>query len=204
MRVTEERSGERGQRLAALIAALCLAGCSASQQVGSPSQLASPASQYCATEGGKRVVERAVDGDIGVCVFAGSRQCEEGALLRGDCPRGGIPVSGYATTSERHCAIRGARMTIPGCALSPAGLYESSVATLTLGAGRVAMVIMGSSGGTSRYLAPGNWESSGTVVMVSTEDERLVFDYAGDRLVAREWDRRIWGAAGPGTLMRKR
>jgi hypothetical protein len=56
----------------------------------------------------------------------------------------------------------------------------------------------------SRYLAPGEWESSGNVVTVSTEHERLVFDYAGDRLVAREWDRRIWGEAGLGTLMRQR
>jgi hypothetical protein len=39
---------------------------------------------------------------------------------------------------------------------------------------------------------------------VSTEHERLVFDYAGDRLVAREWDRRMWGQAGPGTLLRQK
>jgi putative hemolysin len=190
-------------KTAALTMALCLAGC-APQQLGTTEELASRAIQHCAAEGGKRVVERAVDGGIGVCVFPNNRQCEEWALLRGDCPRGGIPVAGYATTSERHCAIRGARMTIPGCALTPAGLYESSVATLTLGAGRVAMVRISSAGDANRYLVPGNWESSGHVVTVSTEDERLVFDYTGDRLIAREWNRRIWGAAGPGTLIRKR
>jgi hypothetical protein len=31
-----------------------------------------------------------------------------------------------------------------------------------------------------------------------------VLEYAGDRLVPREWDRKIWGAAGPGTLLRQK
>ncbi len=51
---------------------------------------------------------------------------------------------------------------------------------------------------------PGTWQTSGGVVTVSTERERLVFDYAGDRLIAREWDRNIWGAQGPGTLVRQK
>jgi putative hemolysin len=189
---------------ASLIAAFCLAGCSSLEHGDGWESSRNPAAQNCGKEGGKRVVERGADGEIGVCVFADHRQCEEWALARGDCPRGGIPVSGYATTWERHCAIRGGRMTIPGCALVPTGLYETRDATVVLGAGRVAMVSIASPAGSMRYLAPGKWESAGTVVTVSTEAERLVFDYAGDRLIARQWDRKIWGEAGPGTLLRKR
>jgi putative hemolysin len=187
--------------LAALIAALSLAGCTAP----APQQLVDPASasQYCEAQGGKRAVERGSGGEIGVCVFPDNRQCEEWALLLGQCPRGGIPVTGYATTSERHCAIRGGRMTIPGCALSPVGVYETRNVVLVLQAGRTAMFTTARSGVPTRYLAPGRWESSGNIVTVSTEHERLVFDYAGDRLVAREWDRKMWGEAGPGTLLRQ-
>jgi putative hemolysin len=186
----------------AVIAALSLVGCGtpAPQQLASPT----PASQYCGAQGGKRTVERGPGGGIGVCVFAENRQCEEWALLRGDCPSGGVPVAGYATTSERHCAIRGGRMTIPGCALSPVGTYETTAVsgmTLMLDAGHGAML---SSGRPNRYLVPGKWETSGIAVTVSTEHERLVFDYAGDRLVTREWDRRTWGEAGPGTLLRRK
>ena len=187
-------------RLAALIAvlaALSLAGCTAT----APDHLANPASQHCGEQGGKRTVERGPGGEIGVCEFAGNRQCEEWALLRGECPRGGIPIAGYATTSERHCAIRGGRMTIPGCALSPVGTYETRNVTLVLYAGRSAVL---SAGRPSRHLVPGEWASSGNVVTVSTEQERLVFDYTGDRLVPREWDRRTWGEAGPGTLVRRK
>jgi putative hemolysin len=191
--------------LAACTAAFVLAACS----VPTPQQpLPSGASvsQYCEAQGGTRTVERGPFGEIGVCVFEGKRQCEEWALRLGRCPRGGISVSGYATTSERHCAIRGGRMTIPGCALSPVGLYETTLpaaaggaerkVTLVLEAGHAAVLSTG-------YLSPGRWESSGELVTVTTEHERLVFELAGDRLTAREWDRATWGAAGPGTLLRR-
>ena len=189
----------RTWRLCAWLAAAALAACSApSPQPGTVTPAS--ASQHCEAQGGQRRVERGPEGEIAVCVFEGHRQCEEWALLLGECPRGGIPVAGYATTSERHCAIRGGRMTIPGCARSPTGLYEASEVLLLLqaGSGRSAMLRQKGS------LMPGTWQSSGSVVTVSTERERLVFDYAGDRLIPREWDRAIWGAPGPGTLMRQR
>jgi putative hemolysin len=195
-------------RLAALIVAFSLAACTAP----GPQQMPTTASaaEYCGTQAGTRTVERGPFGEIGVCVFEGNRQCEEWALLLGRCPRGGIPVGGYATTSERHCAIRGGRMTIPGCALSPVGLYETTLpapsggagrsVTLVLDAGRVAMLSRALPGGTSQ-LVPGRWESSGDIVTVTTENERLVFEHKSDRLIARDWDRAIWGASGPGTLL---
>jgi putative hemolysin len=198
------------RRLLAFIAALCLAGCT----TPGPEDLALRASQHCEAQGGKHTLERGPGGTIGVCVFPDKRQCEEVALLRGQCPREGIPVGGYATTSERHCAIRGGFMTIPGCQLSPAGTYEgmrptgSGVGersvTLVLDPNHGAMLGTAFSGRERPYLEPGRWETFGNRVTVSTDNERLVFDYTGDRLIAREWDRKLWGAGGPGTLMRQR
>jgi putative hemolysin len=187
----------------AFIAALSLAGCKSAPPPAEPRIDAASAAQNCESLGGKRTMERGPDGEIAVCVFPGNRQCEEWALLFGQCARGGIDVSGYATTSERHCAIRGGRMTIPGCELSPIGLYEARNVVLLLQAGNTAM-LRTYSADASRYLMSGTWTRSGGVVTVSTEPERMVLEYAGDRLIPREWDRKIWGAAGPGTLLRQK
>jgi putative hemolysin len=189
-------------RRTALIAVLALAACTTkAPDLGNVT--GQSAAQNCETLGGKRRMERGADGEIAVCVFPNNRQCEEWALLLGDFQRGGIEVGGYATTSERHCAIRGGRMTIPGCELSPVGLYEARNMVLLLQAGSTAMVRTYSADA-SRYLMAGRWTRSGSVITVSTEPERMVLEYAGDRLVPREWDRKIWGAAGPGTLMRQK
>jgi hypothetical protein len=188
---------------AAFIAALSLAACKSPPPPAERLLDAASAAQNCESLGGKRTVERGTDGEIVVCVFPRNRQCEEWALLFGQCPRGGIDVSGYATTSERHCAIRGGRMTIPGCELSPVGLYEARNMALLLQAGSTAM-LRTYSADASRYLMAGTWSRSGGVITVSTEPERLVFEYAGDRLVPREWDHKVWGAAGPGPLVRQK
>lgn len=186
-----------------LIAVLALAACATKAPPDLTSVTSQSAAQNCETLGGKRRIERGADGEIAVCVFPNNRQCEEWALLLGDCARGGIEISGYATTSERHCAIRGGRMTIPGCELSPIGLYEARNVVLLLQAGNTAM-LRTYSADASRYLMAGTWARSGSLVTVSTEPERMVLEYAGDRLIPREWDRKIWGAAGPGTLMRQK
>ena len=55
----------------------------------------------------------------------------------------------------------------------------------------------------SRFQAKGVWELKGAQVAVSTLREWMLFDYAGNELVAREWDRTVWGDAGPGTLRRR-
>jgi putative hemolysin len=187
------------KRSNAWVAAFFLAACSAPAPQPQTVTAAS-AAQHCESQGGQRRVESGADGEIGVCSFQGDRQCEEWALLLGECPSGGIPVAGYATTSERHCAIRGGRMTIPGCALSPTGVYEASNVLLVLQAGRGRAAMLRQTGN----VMPGTWQGSGNVVTVITERERLVFDYAGDRLIPREWDRALWGAHGPGTLLRQR
>jgi len=61
------------------------------------------------------------------------------------------------------------------------------------------------SGRPSRFLAEGAWESAGSEVTVNLGGERparMVFRRAGDQLIAREWDRSLWGEAGPGVLHR--
>jgi len=129
----------RNSRRTVLIAVLALAACT-TKAPDLANVTPQSAAQNCETLGGTRRVERGADGEIAVCVFPNKRQCEEWALLLGNCPRGGIDVSGYATTSERHCAIRGGRMTIPGCELSPVGVYEARNVVLLLQAGNTAML----------------------------------------------------------------
>jgi putative hemolysin len=76
-------------------------------------QLANPASVNCAQQGGTLTIERRPDGaEFGVCVFADNYQCEEWALLRGECPKTGLRVTGFATPSGRYCAITGGRYSV--------------------------------------------------------------------------------------------
>lgn len=81
-------------------------------------QLANPASVNCIAQGGTLSIERRPDGgQFGVCVFVDNYQCEEWALLRGECPKGGLRVTGYVTPAGRYCAITGGRyatVSLPG------------------------------------------------------------------------------------------
>lgn len=71
-------------------------------------QLANPASKNCVAQGGHVVIEQHPrGGEYGVCLFTDNRQCEEWAMLRGDCRAGGIRVTGYVMPAARYCAIRG-------------------------------------------------------------------------------------------------
>jgi putative hemolysin len=80
-----------------------------------PSYLANPASVNCVKKGGKVVIEKRGDGgEYGLCLFEDNRQCEEWALFRGNCPLGGIKVTGYATPAGRYCAITGGEYTVTG------------------------------------------------------------------------------------------
>jgi putative hemolysin len=79
----------------------------------SPPKLANPASQYCVDHKGTLRIERRPNGgQFGVCVFTDDRQCEEWALLRGECPAGGLRVTGYVTPAARYCAVTGGRYTV--------------------------------------------------------------------------------------------
>ncbi len=92
--------------------------------------MVNPASQNCIAQGGKLEIEERGDGAVtdgavtdgaaasggqfGVCYFEDNRQCEEWALLRGECPAGGVKVTGYNTPAARYCAITGGTYTITG------------------------------------------------------------------------------------------
>jgi len=93
------------------LAVAWLGGCAAPTQQSTPTppaQLPNPASQNCIDVGGKLVIEKRPDGgEYGVCLFEDNRQCEEWALLRGECPAGGRKVTGYVTEAARFCAITG-------------------------------------------------------------------------------------------------
>jgi putative hemolysin len=105
----------QGQRPIIFFAGLWLASAciAASAQVQPPQQLANPASQNCAARGGMLKIERRPDGgQFGVCVFTDNYQCEEWAMFRGECPVGGLRVTGYITSAARYCAITGGRYTV--------------------------------------------------------------------------------------------
>lgn len=98
-----------GGAVAAL--ALCLAASPAAQAQGTT--LANPASQNCAAKGGKVVIEKNGKGaQYGVCLFPDNLQCEEWAMMRGECPTGGIKVTGYVNRAARYCAITGGSYTV--------------------------------------------------------------------------------------------
>lgn len=82
----------------------------AAAQMPPQPQLANPASVRCIEQGGALRMDRRPDGgQFGVCVFADDYQCEEWALFRGECPKGGLRVTGYVTAAGRYCAITGGR-----------------------------------------------------------------------------------------------
>jgi putative hemolysin len=72
-----------------------------------------PASQHCLAQGGSLLIESdGSGGQFGVCRFDDHRQCEEWALLRGDCPAGGVRITGDVTPAARYCVLRGGRYQV--------------------------------------------------------------------------------------------
>lgn len=102
-----------GIALMAMLAMTWLAACAAPP---SPTaQIPNPASQHCETQGGELRIETRPDGgQYGVCVFEDNYQCEEWAMMRGDCPVGGVKVTGYITDAGRFCAISGGEYAVTG------------------------------------------------------------------------------------------
>ena len=100
--------------LSLCLVAVFLAACAAPAAVPTPvpaqpaPNLANPASVNCEKQGGKLSIQKRPDGgEYGVCLFEDNRQCEEWALLRGDCPVGGVKITGYVTQAAQFCAITG-------------------------------------------------------------------------------------------------
>ncbi len=70
----------------------------AREAAASSASMANPASVNCEKVGGSlKIEERPDGGQYGVCMFADNMQCEEWALMRGECPAGGVKVTGYTT-----------------------------------------------------------------------------------------------------------
>ncbi len=83
-------------------------------------QIANPASENCVKQGGTLSIQTRGDGgEYGICLFEDNRQCEEWAMLRGECPVGGIKVTGYVTSAAQYCAITGGTYTVTGNSNSP-------------------------------------------------------------------------------------
>jgi putative hemolysin len=100
-----------------LLCALLLGACS--KPTPTPTQenvgLANPASVFCNDQGGQLLIQTRPDGgQYGICVFEDNLQCEEWAMFRGDCPVGGIKITGYITIAAQFCAISGGEYAITG------------------------------------------------------------------------------------------
>jgi putative hemolysin len=75
--------------------------------------IANPASENCIKQGGRLSIEKTPKGDeYGLCAFEDNHQCEEWALLRGECRAGGVRITGYLTPAGRFCAITGGTYTV--------------------------------------------------------------------------------------------
>jgi putative hemolysin len=74
--------------------------------------IANPASVNCIERGGILTIRKRGDGgEYGICTFADGRQCEEWALMRGECPAGGVRVTGLVTPEARYCVLTGGSYT---------------------------------------------------------------------------------------------
>jgi putative hemolysin len=92
--------------LATLVSSVLLTNACAGQ--GPTTSLANPASTHCQQQGGELTIRKRPDGgEYGVCLFEDNRQCEEWALFRGDCPAGGLKITGYENDAQIYCAITG-------------------------------------------------------------------------------------------------
>ena len=104
--------------LISMILSLALGACTQAKPE-TPSQgsskIANPASEYCVEQGGELSIQKRSDGgEYGVCIFEENRQCEEWAMMRGDCPVGGVKITGYVTPAAVFCAITGGEYNVTG------------------------------------------------------------------------------------------
>lgn len=74
--------------------------------------LANPASVNCVKKGGTLVIRtNGSGGQYGLCQFDDNMACEEWAMMRGDCPVGGINTIGYDNIEQMYCAWSGGKTT---------------------------------------------------------------------------------------------
>ncbi|MEI7619945.1 MAG: DUF333 domain-containing protein [Candidatus Falkowbacteria bacterium] len=98
--------------------------------------MANPASTNCIEKGGSLKIESKTDGSqYGICYFDDNRQCEEWAMMRGDCPVGGLKITGYITPAATFCVISGGKYIITK--QSPEVNAENEEGTCTFNGGQV-------------------------------------------------------------------
>lgn len=67
--------------------------------------LANPASVNCEKKGGTlQIRTNGAGGQYGLCNFSDNMACEEWALMRGNCPLGGVKTTGFDTIEQKYCA----------------------------------------------------------------------------------------------------
>ncbi len=83
--------------------------------VSQKTNLANPASVNCAKVGGTlTILTNGSGGQYGLCNFADNQACEEWALMRGQCPVGGVKTTGYDSVDQSYCAwIGGQTLAVP-------------------------------------------------------------------------------------------
>ncbi|MDD5098421.1 MAG: DUF333 domain-containing protein [Candidatus Pacebacteria bacterium] len=75
--------------------------------------ISNPASDNCINNGGKLEIKKRGDGgEYGVCFLEDNRQCEEWSLVKGECPKAGVKVTGYITEAAVYCAVLGGEYKI--------------------------------------------------------------------------------------------
>ena len=105
------RSTNRSSLSLMLFVLLAIAGCSSPAE---PAQLANPASEYCAEQGGEVDIRSGADGgQVGYCQFDDDSECEEWAFFRGDCQKGEFPSSTQlANPAAVYCSEQGTEYEI--------------------------------------------------------------------------------------------
>ncbi|MCB9133932.1 MAG: DUF333 domain-containing protein [Anaerolineales bacterium] len=102
--------------LVLLVFALFVGACTSQPKANMPN----PASVNCTDKGGTLTIEKNGNGDeYGVCHFEDNLQCEEWAMMNGDCPEGGLKITGYVTNAAIYCAISGGKYTITDSSGAP-------------------------------------------------------------------------------------
>ncbi len=77
-----------------------------------PENLANPASINCKNNGGKTIIRSLGNGaKYGLCDFGDNMICEEWALMRNQCPVGGIKTTGFDNIGQKYCAWLGGKTT---------------------------------------------------------------------------------------------
>jgi hypothetical protein len=104
-------------------------------------------------------------------------------------------------------------LVLAGCAATPApGTYEAILPAADAGERHVRVTLRPNGEASlssafskrpSRFLAQGTWRQDGTRITADFENQKtIVFELAGNQLIAKDWDRAQWGEKGPGALFR--